>query len=101
MVDRFAGRKFQNSDIKPDFYNATSRPWYIQAKKEDKTIFTDIVIDALGGGPCIICATPYYANGQFAGVVGMGTFLDNINEIILNTKIGDNGFGFVINNKGK
>lgn len=101
MVDRFAGRKFQNSDIKPDFYNATSRPWYIQAKKEDKTIFTDIVIDALGGGPCIICATPYYADGQFAGVVGMGTFLDNINEIILNTKIGDNGFGFVINKQGQ
>lgn len=101
MVDRFAGRKFQNSDIKPDFYNATSRPWYIQAKKEDKTIFTDIVIDALGGGPCIICATPYYANGQFVGVVGMGTFLDNINEIILNTKIGDNGFGFVINKQGQ
>lgn len=101
MVDRFAGRKFQNSDIKPDFYNATSRPWYIQAKKEDKIIFTDIVIDALGGGPCIICATPYYANGQFAGVVGMGTFLDNINEIILNTKIGDNGFGFVINKQGQ
>lgn len=101
MVDRFAERKFQNSDIKPDFYNATSRPWYIQAKKEDKTIFTDIVIDALGGGPCIICATPYYANGQFAGVVGMGTFLDNINEIILNTKIGDNGFGFVINKQGQ
>lgn len=101
MVDRFAGRKFQNSDINPDFYNATSRPWYIQAKKEDKTIFTDIVIDALGGGPCIICATPYYANGQFAGVVGMGTFLDNINEIILNTKIGDNGFGFVINKQGQ
>lgn len=101
MVDRFAGRKFQNSDIQPDFYNATSRPWYIQAKKEDKTIFTDIVIDALGGGPCIICATPYYANGQFAGVVGMGTFLDNINEIILNTKIGDNGFGFVINKQGQ
>lgn len=101
MVNRFAGRKFQNSDIKPDFYNATSRPWYIQAKKEDKTIFTDIVIDALGGGPCIICATPYYANGQFAGVVGMGTFLDNINEIILNTKIGDNGFGFVINKQGQ
>lgn len=101
MVDRFAGRKFQNSDIKPDFYNATSRPWYIQAKKEDKTIFTDIVIDALGGGPCIICATPYYANGQFAGVVGMGTFLDNINDIILNTKIGDNGFGFVINKQGQ
>lgn len=101
MVDCFAGRKFQNSDIKPDFYNATSRPWYIQAKKEDKTIFTDIVIDALGGGPCIICATPYYANGQFAGVVGMGTFLDNINEIILNTKIGDNGFGFVINKQGQ
>lgn len=101
MVDRFAGRKFQNSDIQPDFYNATSRPWYIQAKKEDKTIFTDIVIDALGGGACIICATPYYANGQFAGVVGMGTFLDNINEIILNTKIGDNGFGFVINKQGQ
>lgn len=101
MVDRFAGRKFQNSDIKPDFYNATSRPWYIQAKEENKTIFTDIVIDALGGGPCIICATPYYANGQFAGVVGMGTFLDNINDIILNTKIGDNGFGFVINKQGQ
>lgn len=101
MVDRFSDRKFQNSDIKPDFYNASSRPWYIQAKEANKVIFTDIVIDALGGGPCIICAAPYYDNGQFAGVVGMGTFLDNINDIILNTKIGDNGFGFAINRHGE
>ena len=49
MVDRFADRKFQNSLTRPDVYDALSRPWYIQAKNANKLIFTDIVIDALGG----------------------------------------------------
>lgn len=101
MVDRFADRKFQNSLTQPDVYDALSRPWYIQAKNANKLIFTDVVIDALGGGPCIICAMPYYDNGQFAGVVGMGAFLDGINNIMLSTKIGDTGFGFVLNKQGE
>ncbi len=101
MADRFSDRKFLNSDERVDFYNAVSRPWYQQAQAANELIFTDIVLDALGGGPCIICATPYYNNGQFAGVVGMGAFLDDLNKIMLNTKVGDVGFGFVINENGQ
>lgn len=100
MADRFADRKFKNSPNVPDSYEAQSRPWYQQAESSNELIFTDVVNDALGGGPCIICAMPYYRNGEFAGVVGMGSFLDNINRIITTTKIGETGFGFIMNDKG-
>lgn len=100
MADRFADRKFKNFPNIPDFYEAQSRPWYRQAESSNELIFTDVVNDALGGGPCIICAMPYYRNGEFAGVVGMGSFLDNINRIITTTKIGETGFGFIMNDKG-
>lgn len=100
MADRFADRKFKNSMTEPDFYESLSRPWYKQAIDSNHLIFTDVVHDALGGGPCIICAAPYYKENSIAGVVGMGAFLDGIEKIILDTKIGTTGFSFLMNKDG-
>ena len=100
MADRFADRKFKNSKITPDYYESLSRPWYQEAVAAKHLIFTDVVHDALGGGPCIICAAPYYNGNNIAGVVGMGAFLDGIEKVILDTKIGNTGFSFLMNKDG-
>ena len=101
MADRFSDRKFKNSPNVPDFFESFSRPWYQQAAAENKLIFTDVVEDALGGGLCFICASPYYKDGEFAGVVGVGSFLKTAREIMENAKIGNSGFGFLLNKDGK
>ncbi len=99
QADQISDRKFDsNGNIAP--YEAFQRPWYQKASAEQKLIFTDVVNDIHGGGLCIICAAPYYQNGEFAGVAGMGAYLREVNQIVLDTKIGETGFGFVINNQG-
>lgn len=102
MADKISDRKFPDAttDV-PSPYEAFARPWYIKAEAERKLIFTDLVYDIHGGGLCIIAASPYEANGAFAGVVGMGSYLTEINEIVLSTQIGQSGFGFILNQKGE
>ena len=101
MADRFSDRKFRLSEYTPDPFESFERPWYQQAEAAQDLIFTDVVEDALGGGPCFICATPFYRNDEFAGVVGVGSFIKTATEIMTNTKIGDSGFGFILNKDGK
>ena len=100
MADSSSERKFLHSQDKPDYFESFARPWYQQAAAAQSLIFTDIVEDALGRGPCFICAKPYYANGEFAGVVGIGSFIRTANEIMTNTKFGKSGFGFILNKEG-
>ena len=100
MADMISERKFSDDSNVPAPYEASSRPWYKKALAEGHMIFTDVVNDIHGGGLCIICAAPYTKNGEFAGVAGMGAYLREINDIVLNTKIGRSGFGFVLNQNG-
>jgi sigma-B regulation protein RsbU (phosphoserine phosphatase) len=102
MADKISDRKFADSfALAPAPYEAFERPWYIKASKEQKLVFTDVVNDINGGGLCIICAAPYTNNGSFAGVVGMGAYLTEINQIVMDTKQGENKFGFILNKKGE
>ena len=99
QADSISDRKFDEfGNVAP--YEAFSRPWYQKASAENKMIFTDVVNDIHGGGLCIICAAPYYQGDEFAGVAGMGAYLREVNEIVLDTVVGETGFGFVINSAG-
>ena len=100
MADKISERKFAEGSSVPAPYEAFARPWYKKALAENRLIFTDVVNDIHGGGLCIICAAPYKANGEFAGVVDMGSYLREINQIVLDTKVGNTGFGFVLNQNG-
>ncbi|MDR2393763.1 MAG: SpoIIE family protein phosphatase [Treponema sp.] len=85
-------------------FDPRSRNWYTDAKEKDALIWTDIFADASGRGAGITCAMPFYdfSNGRkvFKGVAGSGTILsDNVNQIIDSTKIGKNGYAFLLNNE--
>jgi len=102
MADKISDRKFASpADLVPASYEAFGRPWYIKASQAQKLVFTDVVNDINGGGLCIICAAPYTINGSFAGVVGTGAYLIEVNQIVIDTQTSDTRFGFILNNKGE
>lgn len=82
-------------------YDPRVRPWYLQAKKEKKTIWTDIYyykpIPDLG----ITVATPAYRHGKFYGVFGIDVNLKYLAELINKQRIREHGFCFIITKKGK
>ena len=82
-------------------YDASERPWYQLAEAEQKLIFTDVFNDSEGKGLAISCAAPYYDRyGDFAGVVGIGALLREVDKLIDQIEIGNNGWCFVMGQNG-
>ncbi|HEX3026932.1 MAG TPA: cache domain-containing protein, partial [Clostridia bacterium] len=73
MADINSQKKFADGSEKPAPYEAFTRPWYIKAKAEQKQVFTDVIYDVHGGGLAIVCAQPFFRNGEFMGVAGVGS----------------------------
>ena len=89
-----------NNNPLPNDYRP--RPWYQKVMREKKLIFTDVFVDSQGRGLAIACAAPYFnLSGDIAGVVGEGRTLQDVTNIVNGTKIGETGFGFILNQNGQ
>lgn len=101
MADSSSQKKFEEDSDVPSPYEAFVRPCYIKAEEENKLIFTDVINDVHGGGLGIICAKPFYKEDEFMGVAGVGSFLDDINNLVMETEIGESGYAFLVNQNGQ
>ena len=91
-----------DSAQKTPYFNCRTRMWYINAKAANGLVWTDVFEDYLGRGLAITCAKPFYdAGGNIAGVAGMGSFLDTLNDVVVGTVIGETGYAFMVNEKGE
>ncbi|MBP0027793.1 hybrid sensor histidine kinase/response regulator [Roseofilum sp. Guam] len=74
-----------------DFYNATERPWYQKAVKENSPVWSEIYTYAdniLG----VTAAQPIFdAEDQLIGVAGVDIPLDVINQFLASIKVGQSG----------
>jgi len=87
---------------KTPYFDSRTRPWYSAAKQSNGLIWTDVFDDYFGRGATITCAKPFYdANGNIAGVAAMGMLLNDLKEVVAETKIGENGYAFMVNEKGE
>lgn len=87
----------------PDYYEAAGRQWYMRAKESEsgQIIYTDVIKDVHEGGDCIVCASPIYHDGEIVAVAGVGSYLDTVNNAVLNVDIGEAGYAFLVNEKGQ
>lgn len=83
----------------PEGYDPTSRPWYQDAVKANKLIWTAPYVDAFTGKLVITVAKPVKSTGgEFTGVIGADISLDVFMKMVQNTKIGEKGY-FIITDK--
>ena len=81
-------------------YDPRIRPWYIEATQKDRSIFTDVYLGT--SGYRVTCAAPYhYSNGDIAGVVGIGTPLETLDNLYMNSKSKENTLEFILNDKAQ
>ncbi|MEN6390885.1 MAG: cache domain-containing protein, partial [Syntrophomonas sp.] len=91
----------KDSDDQLKILDPRQRGWYKLARENNSLVWTDVFDDAMGRGLAITCAMPFYdARGNIKGVVGIGSLLTTLNEIIIETKIGESGYALVLNEKG-
>lgn len=88
---------------KPLYYEASQRQWFKRAitAGPEEIIYTDVIWDIHEGGQGIVCARPVYYEGKVVAVAGVGSYLSTVNDAVLNTIIGENGYAFLVNEKGQ
>lgn len=83
-----------------NYFNFFTRPWYLKARREEKVIFTDIDLDWFGRGLTLTCASPFYKNGEFAGVVALDILVDDIQKNMIAVDAGPGSYAFAIDKHG-
>lgn len=92
---------FPSTSLPADF-DPTSRPWYQDAVKAGKMIWTAPYVDVGNGNVVITVAKPVNSSlGAFTGVVGADISLDVFMKLIKETKLGKEGYFFIADSTGK
>lgn len=84
-----------------DTYDPRNRPWYLKAKAELTTIWTDPYIFFTSKQPGITLAAPVMSDeGTVRGAVGVDIEISMISEFLSRLNIGMNGKALIINHNG-
>lgn len=80
-------------------YDARQASWYQEAAKlkDGEVYFSHPIQDGSGRGVALICSMPVYVEGRLVGVAGSGGLIENIQEMVQSTSIGENGYAFLLN----
>ncbi len=84
-----------------DAYDPRQRPWYIDAKKNGKLIWTRPYIFYTSQKPGLTVASPVLRNeGVIHGVIGVDIEIDEISNFLSKLKVGKNGQAFILSRHG-
>jgi methyl-accepting chemotaxis protein len=92
---------FSDEWAAPADYDPRKRPWYTQTKEQPKTGLTPPYIASSTGKLTLSFMSPLTGNGSFNGVLSSDIALDEIIQKVLSVKLGDSGYAFVVDDKGK
>lgn len=100
QADYISGSKFaEDGSVLP--YEADERPWYAGAKETQAPYFTPVSRDAHTEGIGIMCGVPIYVDDAFAGVAGAGMYLEDIERLVTDIKLGKEGYACIVNRNGQ
>jgi len=105
FTDVYIGRKdgvlIDGADWSPPKgYDPRNRPWYRRAVTVGGVGFTTPYIDLVTNKLVIALVKPLVVNGETVGVMGADTVLDSLVQNVLNLKVGESGYGFIVERNG-
>jgi PAS domain S-box-containing protein len=86
--------------LPPSGYDPRNRPWYRRAVEVGDISFTTPYIDLVTNKLVIALVKPLIVDGETVGVMGADTVLDSLVQNVLNLKVGENGYGFIVERNG-
>lgn len=98
QADYIAKYKYQEGMEYPAPYEAAGRPWYILGRTAapGKVVYTEIFQDIYTGKNNIVCAAPVYCNDKLVAVVGIDLYLETLEQMISQTRIGETGYALLV-----
>ena len=85
------------------YFNYKERPWYIEAKANQKTVIGELDQDYFGRGLTFTCSTPFYNNGELAGVVAMDILVSDLQKAVIDVDFdssSDEDYAFIVSANG-
>gem|GEM_PF-5449247 len=99
--DAGADKRFDKNG-KIEYYDAASRPWYQMAVENEMLSFSSVNQDYYTGVYEVNVSVPIYDDdGNVVAVCCGSMSLDQIEALVENAHVGDNGFSCIINDDGK
>lgn len=100
----YLGTEGKEMNMRPDGelpvgYDPTARPWYIAAKEKGALVWTDPYNDSTTNELVTTVAIPVKKNGALTGVLGLDVTLSTLSEKMAQTKIGQEGFAFLLDSQ--
>ncbi len=93
---------FPSAAKKADFlanYDPRERPWYKSAQQKNKLDFTAVYLGEDGYFE-VSCTVPYYDAEGFAGVVNIGSSVEDVHKQVMNVAAGVKGICFALDERG-
>lgn len=85
-----------------DKFDPRIRPWYVRAKKQRTSIWTDPYIFFSSKRPGITVASPVIEpDNKLRGVIGVDIEIEAISDFLAQLKPGDSGAVMILNNNGQ
>ncbi len=97
----FAGVKSDGDTKAYQTMDISDREYFKAAKQDGKPSIAPIVKGKTASEPVMIVYVPIKtASGQFAGLLGIASKIDVLVDIVANTKVGDSGYSFLVDETG-
>lgn len=81
----------------PVDFDLRKRPWYNSAINENQLIYTEAYLDARRNALIVTIAVPVYGvDGVLLGVIGGDVSVRTVMKIVLDKKVGETGFSFLV-----
>ncbi|HKL47670.1 MAG TPA: HD domain-containing phosphohydrolase [Candidatus Izemoplasmatales bacterium] len=102
LVNAEDGSMINSSDFEPgpDF-DATKRPWYIEATENDDIIYTAAYLNATEDRLIINVAKAIMKDGQLYGVLSTDIDISSISQLVGSKDVGENGYVFLIDSQNQ
>lgn len=103
QADYIAYSKFEDDSGTLIYLESDDRQWYQRAilAKEGQYVYSDVIEDVHGKGDCIVCAEPVYKGNEVVAVAGVGSYLNTVNQAVLDTTVNGTGYAFLLNYNGQ
>jgi len=85
------------AETKSDVFEGRNLPWYQNARESGALYISETYRDVFGRGMTVSMSMPCYGKGdEFIGVVGLDILIEDLNEMIIQTVVGEKGYALLL-----